>query len=329
MEDEAADVDALEDFGEDFEEVGEAEFETEAEAEADEADGYETDGGAGYEADEADEDEADEDEAEPDKGPLKFSDLSDERKIEVTVDGEKVVVSEKELAQGYTRQETFHRRLNALHEERKSIVSQAQQVQQESDRVKRSTINLLQSPEQLDRYMETYFPEQWDEAVKIALTRMVDLEQRSEQEKLEYYRQRDRRLYEARLKHEQAKHQTLHQEKERARLTKEAADGLAGPMRTVMADAGYPDMSQEEKQTFLGRVSRALTSEQGATGQNIIPEDDVREIIQYQLVRTLGPERAGGKAPPKPKAVKRSKRPKQARSEAIDQNDLSWILDMS
>lgn len=138
------------DIGDDDEE--ELEGEEEEEERPDDEELVEEDDDESEDDDEEDGDAEDEDEEDDEE-----DDETLNQKFIVQVDGEEAEVTLKEALNGYIRQETFHRRLNALTEVQKTLQAEAQQVIQDRQRY-------MTQLEDLEKQMESLIPQEpdWD-----------------------------------------------------------------------------------------------------------------------------------------------------------------------
>lgn len=277
----------------------------------------------GVEGDEGDEEEDGEEGEEEDKaaaGPkdgdkdvLSVKDLSETQEVEISVDGELQRVPLRELANGYIREQVFHRRLNQLHEDKRQWEARVERASTDAKQVREATMQLLRNPEALDRYMEQQLPDVWQQAVRLAVQRAVDLESKTPQERLEYIRQRDRRLYEAQLQRERAERQRLQQTQQHQEDTKAAIEALRPHYRAVMAERGNPDMSSAEGQQWWSELIVALDVEAGVRGRALKPreiESTMRRLADQYLPRAEAPKPAAKPAPPK-RGKSRKRRPSE------------------
>lgn len=173
------------DIGDDDEEELEGEEEEEERPDDKELVGEDDDESEDDEGDEDDEDDEEDGDAEDEDEDDEEDDETLNQKFLIQVDGEEAEVTLKEALNGYIRQETFHRRLNALTEVQKTLQAEAQQVIQDRQRY-------MTQLEDLEKQMESLIPQEpdWDALYKEdpQKAREIEKQYRSYKESIEKVR---------------------------------------------------------------------------------------------------------------------------------------------
>lgn len=266
--------------------------------------------------------------------PLSHKHLSENRMIELQLDGERVVVSEKELASGYLREQVFHRRMNDIHLRQKSADKQVEVANERIETIRRNTIDLLSNAEQLDEYMERNLPDVWEEAMRIGIDRIIRLEEAGPEARMRYMRERDNARFQARLDRERKARERLETAEKRKVAGEKAVAALKVPFATVMAELGNPTIPKEAQPNFWPTLARALDAA-AHVKKGGLTRAEVEDVIRYQVSRVIarqpkGQAASAGAGPmagsqPQSKGSPRARRGKR-RGKSRKKSDDDWIF---
>ncbi len=273
--------------------------------EAPEDDEQDEDPSTGEPDDEGDEEEAqeasDEDGVEHDprgskEEPFKVKDLPADKFIELKVDGEKVVVSLKELASGYIREQTFGQRITKTQQLAQEAQAHAQKFQEERHQLRSATREFLGDADQLfDYYTATEEREQVLTAVAQRLAAQLKRFREQPESRLEYQRQRDmRRIQEERERFEAqkaAEQQARHQQEAQTRFEQVFKPGWAEGLKR----AGFPEPTQALWEEVMVRLDQRHKA-----GKPISPADVAEFTHRAAKLLELPPRNQNKKPRPAP-----------------------------
>lgn len=129
--------------------------------------------------------------------PIKHNDLPDDQFVEISIDGQKEVLSVKDLARGHMRQRAFTKRL----EETKEATRRATEAVRKAEEYKVSTRNqinaLFGDPDRLRGFMLDHFPEVLEKVSEADVIERLRVEQMDPRQQSEYWLKRNSRKAEA------------------------------------------------------------------------------------------------------------------------------------
>lgn len=233
-----------------------------------------------------DDDEDGEDEGEDEEEDDEDDDPELNKKFVITVDGEETEVTLREALNGYIRQETFHRRLNA-------VTKASEIVQQEAARVIADRQKYITKLEDLEKQLQSLIPQEpdWDALYKEDPVKAREIEKQ--------YRQ-----YVASVEQVRA-------DREKARKEAELADAQA---TAEFAKQEFPKFaklakwkSQKDAEKDLNSMRRTALAA-GFTEEEMATVYDSRML--YILLKASKYDRMMAA---KPRPVKDSKKPKKAK----------------
>ncbi len=269
-----------------------------------EDDEQDEDPAAGEGDEEGDEEQAQEpapeDEVEHTRGskdePFSVKDLPADRYIELKVDGEKTVVSLKELANGYIREQTFGQRINRTKQLADEATAHLQKLNETREQLRSATREFLRDPEQLYEY---FTQDEEREQVVMALAQRLAAQLRKFREdpqaRVEYERQRaQKKIAEERERwqqQQQAEAQAAQQREAQARFEKVFKPGWEEGLKK----AGFPTPTQGLWEEVMVRLNQRHQS-----GKAISPEDVTEFVYRACKLLELPPRNANRKPRPAP-----------------------------
>jgi hypothetical protein len=253
-----------------------------------------------------DEDDGEEHDARGSKDePFTVKDLPANKFIELKVDGEKTVVSFKELATGYIREQTFSQRINKTKELTDEATAHAQRFQEERQQLRTATREFLQDADQLYEY---FTADEGREQVLTAVAQRLAAQLRTFREnpetRLQYQRQRDQKRLEEQKAHweaqKQAEAQAAQQREAQARFEKVFKPGWESGLKR----AGFPEVSVNGQVTPQGQALwdevMVRLNQRHQTGKAISPADVEEFVYRAAKLLELPPRNAGKKPKPAP-----------------------------
>lgn len=242
--------------------------------------------------------------------PFSVKDLPEDKFIELKVDGEKTVVSLKELANGYIREDTFNRRINRTKQLADEAQAHAKQLTETREQLRAATREFLHDPDQLLEYFtDSEEREQVIMQVAQRLAAQVRAHRENPQSRIEYERQRAERKIKAEKERWEAQKQAearASQEREaQARFEKVFKPGWNEGLKR----AGFPDVSGQHGQALWDEVMVRL-NQRHQTGKPIEPGDVAEFVYRAAKLLELPPKNAKKPRPapaPAPREREKSK----------------------
>ncbi len=270
--------------------------------EGDEEDEQDAPGDLDEEGDEQEEEPAREDDVEEHESrgskdePFKVKDLPADKFIELKVDGEKTVVSLKELANGYIREQTFGQRINKTKALADEATAHLQKLNETREQLRSATREFLQNPDDLyEYYTATEEREQVIMAVAQRLAAQLRKFREDPESRLEYQRQRDmRRIQEERQRFEQQKQaeaQAAQQREAQQRFEQVFKPGWEAGLKK----AGFPEPTPALWEEVMVRLNQRHQS-----GKPIAPEDVTEFVYRAAKLLELPPRNQNKRPRPAP-----------------------------
>jgi flagellar biosynthesis GTPase FlhF len=280
-------------------------------------------------ADSDDDERAEDDTETPEAGsqeaPLSVKELSEERFIEIKVGDEKVVVSEKELANGHIRQRDFSRRVNELRDQTKRTTEIAEKAEERVQAVKNSVHSLFSNPERTFSYMSEHFPDQLEKVARTYAEQHIAEQKLSPEERLKRVRERDAERHQKQLAAERRRREEVEAEQRARSAAADARALIEAPHRRAFAAAGSPVLSGEARaafQTEAKRMLKLLEEEYGRTP----PEEEIEKAFGFLYERHGTPAEAETpEAPPKPRRASGKRRRRTKKTQGLrESSDGTW-----
>ncbi len=228
--------------------------------------------------------------------PFTVKDLPKHLFIELKIDGEKVKVPLDELAGGYVREQTFHRRLNQTKQLSDRAEQLAKRAGETEEKLRTELRTFLRDPEELYEYfLADDERERVLESVAMKYAEMRRRHREKPEERLAWQRERDQRRLQAEREAWEA--QRAQAEKERAQKeANERALAIFKPgWEEGLRKAGFPKPTQELYDEVMVRIQQRIT----ATGQ--VTSEEIAGFVE-RAARLLELPPATAQKPKAPKA---------------------------
>lgn len=287
-------------------------------------------------ADEPEDDYDDEPDAEPaeagaEENPLGIGDLDEKTFVRIKSDGEDLVVSQRELANGYIREKSFNRRVNELRDETKRASELVEKSKAGSEKLRNDVHSLFANPERCFAYMSEHFPEQLEKVARTFATRFTEEEAMDPRQRERLLLDRQRKRDQKQLHAERTRRQEL--EANQARSSSRAAfqSAIEAPHREAFVEAGSPTLDKAGQAAFRQEANELFEAIERRTKR--LPErDEIRRIFSLLYARhgaSAAAEPPAATAPPRARraAPRTRRRGRKAPHVLQDSPDGSWNMD--
>lgn len=270
--------------------------------------------GADFVGDQSDADADEPEDDEPGDEPLSIKDLSEDITVRIKVDGEEVVVSQRELASGYIREKSFNRRVNELRDLRESAEGLIGKANAKVQNYENAAHSLFSNHEKLDEFMLAHHPEQYEKLAFAYARRYAAEKAMPEHERTRLQLDRQAQRHQKQLTNERKRRQALESAKNAETETAQIRDAIERPWREAFAESGSPKLDAAATRRMNADAERIFDAYKAREGR-MMPSDDIRHMFAT-LFRHYAPAAAPEPAAA-PKAPRRaSRRPRRGKGKA-------------
>lgn len=230
--------------------------------------------------------------------PYKRDDLPEDRFIELKVDGERVVVPVRELADSYAGQKAIAARLAKLGEERTVMTSQVEEARTIAKGIRDDTVALFKDPDRLYRILSS--EEHEGILQELSKRRWEDLSRWRDDptQRALFLRQRDQEKLQQQQSAYQEQQQRLQQEQQQRAMAEHTQRVMQPGYDEGLRKAGYPNVEHPE---FKPLAQTLLHNIMAAAGRQLATQEDVTSaVLRACQILKLPP---GANAPPPKRPV--------------------------
>lgn len=278
-------------------------------------------------AEDASEDEEPHDTRGSKEDPFSVKELPSDKYIQLKVDGEKVTVSLRELADGYIGQRTISARLNKTKALTDEATQHIERAKHEREQVRGAVRELLGDAGQLYEYfLATGDREKVLEEVALRYAEQLKKFRLNPHERLAFERRRDEMRLQQEREHWQAQQRAEAEDKQRKELHQRFTAMFTPGWEQGLKKAGFPKPTQQLYEEVMVRANQRAQSGQ------LVTSDDIAEFT-YRACKLLElPPKGATKPRPAPASApkergparRRSNDPWAGKSSSEKRKDLDW-----
>lgn len=262
--------------------------------------------------------------------PLAIGDLDEKTFIRIKSDGEELVVSQRELANGYIREKSFNRRVNELRDETKRAGELVDKSKAANEKLKSDVHSLFANPERCFAYMSEHFPNELEKVARTFAERFAAEEAMDPRQRERLLLQRRDARHKKQLVQERTRRQELEAKQTRDSNRTAFQAAIEAPHREAFVEAGSPTLEKAAQAAFRQEANELFEAIERRTRR--LPErDEIRRIFSLLYARhgtAAAAETPAPAAPPTPRrAAPRTRRRGRKEPRALQESpDGSWDM---
>jgi hypothetical protein len=208
--------------------------------------------------------------------PFSIKDLPADKYVKIKVDGEDMVVSARELADGYTRTEAFNKNFNRVKMQAQQAAEALQRAQAFPKQFNDSFNKFIRDPEHLLEYfMRDESMEQVLETLAIKYAQHSKRARENPEYRLQYQRQRDQAKLAAEREAFETQRRTEMQQRQQQEAQARARAVFDPGWKDGLKRAGFPQLTKETDAKLRSEV--ILRCQQKANSGQLVTTEDVSE----------------------------------------------------